>query len=102
MTQLCHNRFHQVKIVVTGAHTIFTLMWQTKHMKHLSHLHDLYFVPNPKLNMTDVSFGPMKCQWSWAVVRSEIFCTDSTMVHTVALGNHGNKTTSDETGQMSQ
>lgn len=27
---------------------------------------------------------------------------DSIVVHTVALGDHGNKTTSEETGQMSQ
>lgn len=35
-------------------------------------------------------------------VRRELFCTDSTAVHAVALGGHGNKTTSEETGQMSQ
>lgn len=49
----------------------------------------------------------MQWQWSWAVmtqyrVRRELFCTDNTMMHTVALGDHGNKTTSDESGPMSQ
>lgn len=46
----------------------------------------------------------MKWQWSWAVMSSEyaeLFCVDSIVAHTVALGDHGNKTTSEETGQMS-
>lgn len=40
-------------------------------------------------------------QWCRWVCRG-LFCTDSTIMPTVELGNHGNKTTSEETGQMSQ
>lgn len=32
---------------------------------------------------------------------AELFCVDSIVAHTVALGDHGNKTTSEDTGQMS-
>lgn len=32
---------------------------------------------------------------------TELFHADGTMAHTVALGDHGNKTTSEQTGQMS-